>query len=102
METAPFPQIKTTYEQEQPLLLTRTSVRAIRCDQDCVRPLFFHRCVQDAEFHSQGKGKQVPKSSRDPSPIRIPTLDGIKREDSLKLTSFCDRASFHSSHKQRT
>lgn len=47
-------------------------------------PLSFHRCIQDAEFYSQGKGEKVPKSSRDPNPIRIPTLDRIKREDSLK------------------
>ena len=35
MESAPLPQIKTTYEQEQSLPLTRTAVRDIRCDQDC-------------------------------------------------------------------
>jgi len=44
---------------------------------------------------ARGGGKQVPKSSRDPPiPAGYPTLDGIKREDSLKLTSFCNRASF--------
>ena len=62
METAPLPQIKTTYKQEQSLLLTKTTVRDIRCDVTKIAPpLFFHRCVQDAEFYTQGKRKTGPQ-----------------------------------------